>query len=70
MSVISSTPPNARAVYVALIILGALAAAAAGSVIGYISYNYVTREELRNPVPKEKSHGEGHASLPAWLAVV
>ena len=70
MSVISAAPPNARAVYVALIILGALAAAAAGSVIGYISYNYVTREELRNPVPKEKSHGEGHASLPVWLAVV
>ena len=70
MSVISSAPPNARPVYVTLIILGALAAAAAGSVIGYISYNYVTREELRNPVPKEKSHGEGHASLPAWLAVV
>ena len=70
MSVISATPPNARAVYLTLIILGALAAAAAGSVIGYISYNYVTREELRNPVPKEKSLGEEHAALPAGLSII
>ena len=65
MSVASASPRNAPLVYLSLIILGVLAAAVAASVIGYISYNYVTREELRNPVPKEREHGGGHASLPA-----
>lgn len=64
MSVASAAPRNARLVYVALIVLGLLAAAVAGSTIGYISYEYVTREELRNPPPQEKGHN-GHAVLPS-----
>lgn len=67
MSVASAAPRNARLVYLSLLILGLLAAAVAASVIGVISYNYVTREELRNPVPQEREHGGGHASLPAGL---
>ena len=66
MSVASAAPRNARLVYLSLIILGLLAAIVASTVIGVISYNYVTRDELRNPIPKEKDHhGDGHASLPA-----
>ena len=67
MSVASAAPRNARLVYLSLIILGLLAAAVAASTIGVISYNYVTRDELRNPVPKEKEYEGGHASLPAGL---
>lgn len=65
MSVASAAPRNARLVYLTLIILGLLAAIVAAAVIGVISYNYVTRDELRNPVPQEKDYGGGHASLPA-----
>ena len=65
MSVASAAPRNARLVYLSLILLAVLAAIVAATTIGVISYNYVTREELRNPVPQEKSGG--HASLPAGL---
>ena len=65
MSVASAAPRNARLVYLTLIILGSLAIVVAATTIGVISYNYVTRDELRNPVPQEKDHGGGHASLPA-----
>ena len=65
MSVASAAPRNARLVYLSLIILGVAAAIVASTVIGVISYNYVTRDELRNPVPQEKDYGGGHASLPA-----
>ena len=63
MSVRSANPPRARSVYIALIVLGLLAAALGGSMIGLITFNYVTREELRNPVPLE----EQHSALPAWI---
>ncbi len=65
MSVASAAPRNARLVYLSLIIIGLLAAIVAATTVGVISYNYVTRDELRNPVPQEKDHGGGHASLPA-----
>ena len=65
MSVASAAPRNARLVYLSLIILGLLAAVVAATTIGVISYNYLTRDELRNPVPKESDYGGGHASLPA-----
>lgn len=65
MSVASAAPRNARLVYLTLIILGSLAIVVAATTIGVISYNYVTRDELRNPVPQEKDHGGGHAALPA-----
>ena len=67
MSVASAAPRNARVVYLSLILLGVLAIIAASTTIGIISYNYVTRDELRNPPPQEKEHGDGHASLPAGL---
>lgn len=65
MSVASAAPRNARLVYLSLILLAVLAAIVAATTVGVISYNYVTREELRNPVPQEKS--DGHTSLPAGL---
>ena len=65
MSVASAAPRNARLVYLSLILLGLLAAIVAATTIGVISYNYLTRDELRNPVPKEKDYGGGHAALPA-----
>ncbi len=68
MSVASTAPANARTVYIALIVLGLVAMAVAGSVIGFISYEYVTREELRNPPPQEKDGG--HAGLPADLVYI
>lgn len=67
MSVASAAPRNARLVYLTLILVGLLAAVVAASTIGIISYNYVTRDELRNPPPKEKEYGGGHAVLPAGL---
>ncbi len=67
MSVASTAPANARTVYIALIVLGLVAMAVAGSVIGFISYEYVTREELRNPPPQEKG---GHAALPVDLVYI
>ncbi len=70
MSVASAAPANARLVYLSLIILAVLAAAVAGSVIGYISYNYVTREELRNPPPVEHKVESEHAALPVGLTFV
>ena len=48
--------PRPRAVYALLLALGLLAAAVAGSTIGYISYEYATRIELREPVPVEREH--------------
>ena len=67
MSVASAAPANARVVYISLIVLGVLAACLAGSVMGWISYSYVTREELRNP-PQQDSHG--HGSLPSSLTYI
>ena len=49
--------PRSRTVYALLLALGLLAAAVAGSTIGYISYEYATRIELREPVPVEREHG-------------
>ena len=58
MSVASAAPANARAVYTALIVLGAISVIIACVAMGVISYEYVTRDELRNPV--EESSGGRH----------
>lgn len=65
MSTQSAAPPSARFVLFLLIFLGTVFLAIAGSAIGWISYNYITRPELRDPVPVEKS-SEGHSFLPGW----
>jgi hypothetical protein len=49
--------------YLAMILLGVLAFMVAGSTMGYIAYQYVTREEIRNPVHKDVGHEEDHASF-------
>jgi hypothetical protein len=52
-----------RGIYLALIMLGVLAFMVAGSTMGYIAYQYVTREEIRNPVHRNVGQEEEHASL-------
>jgi hypothetical protein len=66
MSVESSAPPRAFLVYTLLVIAGIVAAIIGASTVGVISYNYITREELRNPPPPEGSE-EGHGALPGWM---
>jgi len=67
--VIQSAPRSSQQiVYAFLIALGLLALAVAGSTIGFIAHEYVTRPELRNPVPLEA--GGGHAALPSWEVLV
>ncbi|MCH7752758.1 MAG: hypothetical protein IH898_11465 [Planctomycetes bacterium] len=65
MSVRSAPPPRAFLVYTLLIIAGVLAAVIGAITVGVIVYNYVTREELRNPPPLEEE-GE-RARLPDWI---
>ncbi len=65
MSVASAKPANARIVYNLLIALAVVSVIVSCVVMGVISYEYVTREELRNP-PVEESHN-GHAALPSSL---
>lgn len=71
MSTQSSAPPHANLVFWGLVLLGVVFAALAASTIGWISYSYVTREELRNPMPLEQKHdgSHDHGSLPGWIAV-
>ena len=57
MAIESAPRSSTRAVYALLLALGLLAAAAGGATIGYISYEYATRIELREPVPVEQTHG-------------
>ena len=57
MAIESAPRSSSRAVYALLLALGLLAAAVAGSTIGYISYEYATRIELREPAPVEQDHG-------------
>ena len=57
MAIESAPRPGSRAVYALLLALGLLAAAVAGSTIGYISYEYATDIEKREPVPIEREHG-------------
>ena len=52
-----------RGMYLAMILLGVLAFMVAGSTMGYIAYQYVTREEIRNPVHKDVGQEEDHASF-------
>ena len=66
MTVNSAAPRSAPLVYTVLIIVGVLAAMIGASLIGIITYNYVTREELRNPIPRE---APGHSQLPAWIEI-
>lgn len=68
MAIQSAPRSNQRTVYVLLVALGLLAAAVAGSTIGFIAYEYTTREELRNPVPHEKA--EKHGTLPHWVVII
>lgn len=65
MAVRSAAPKNAPLVYTILTIIAVLAAMGGAALMGIIVYNYVTRPELRNPVPQEgaTTHGE----LPAWI---
>ncbi len=64
MSIESSQRKHQRSVYALLIAVGLIAAAISGSVITYISYEYITRPELRDPVPHESpTH---HSSLPDY----
>ncbi len=65
MSVRSAAPPRAGLVYSILITLGLIAAIVGAATVIYISYEYVTRQELREPVPIEDT---GHSQLPSWLA--
>jgi hypothetical protein len=58
MAVESAAPSNARQVYMLLLVIGAVAAIASSVAIGIISYNYVTRVELREPVGIEAGHGD------------
>jgi hypothetical protein len=68
MTVRSAAPPSAPLVYSLLVVLGVLAALISAATLAYISYRYVTDEELRNPVPIE-GEAEPHAQLPEWLSV-
>lgn len=63
MTVRSAPPPSAPMVYSILVVLAVLAALVSAGTIAYISYRYVTDEELRNPVEQV----EEHTRLPAWL---
>jgi hypothetical protein len=65
MSVRSAAPAHAGIVYSLLIAIGMIAAIVGAATVIYISYEYVTREELRNPVPHEEP---GHGQLPTFLA--
>ncbi|MEK9659944.1 MAG: hypothetical protein VW450_08390 [Chloroflexota bacterium] len=58
MAVESAAPSNARQVYTLLLALGVVAAIVSSVVIGVISYNYVTRVELREPAGVESTKGE------------
>ena len=65
MSVRSAPPPRAFLVYTLLMIAGGLAAIIGAITVGVIAYNYVTREELRNPPPL--AHEGQPANLPDWI---
>ena len=59
MAVQSAAPANARQVYAFLLALGVVAVIVSCVVIGIISYNYVTRVELREPAALESAEGSG-----------
>lgn len=63
MSVRSDAPARSGLVYSLLIAIGAVAALVGGATMVYISYEYVTRQELREPVPHEEP---GHGQLFTW----
>jgi uncharacterized protein YneF (UPF0154 family) len=52
----------------ALLLLGIIATLVAFSTIGYIVFQYVTREELRNPPEKERV--EEHGSMPSLSLIL
>jgi hypothetical protein len=64
MSVRSAAPARSGLVYSLLIAAGLIAGLIGAATVIYISYEYVTREELRNPVPHEES---SHGSLPTGV---
>ena len=70
MSVRSAPSPSAGFVYKLLIITGFIAAAIGASTVVVISYNYITRDELRNPVPVEEHDEGGHGALPGWIVTI
>ncbi len=53
MTIESSQRKHQRSIYALLIAIGLIAAVISGSVIAYISYEYITRPELRDPIPHE-----------------
>ena len=61
MSVRSAAPARSGLVYSLLIAIGLIAGIVGAATTIYIAYEYVTREELRNPVPHEEP---GHSQLP------
>jgi hypothetical protein len=65
MSVRSSAPARSGLVYSLLIAIGLIAGLVGLITMVYISYEYVTREELRNPVPLDDG---GHSQLFNWVA--
>ena len=68
MATESAPRSSQRIVYALLVALGILAAATAGSTIGFIAHEYVTRPELRNPVPLESPGEQG--ALPTWVVLI
>lgn len=62
MAVENSTPSYFRGIYLYLIILGVVSFMVASSVMGFIAYEYVTREEIRNPVHKKSLVDDHHHS--------
>lgn len=60
MSTVSAAPARSRLVLIVLLVLLALSLVLASVMMGWISYEYVTREELRNPVEETSSGGGGH----------
>ncbi len=67
MSTQSAAPPKARLVYTLLLAIGLVSAIIGAVVVTVISYNYVTRPELRDPVPVHNDHAKSHASLGASI---
>lgn len=64
MSVESAAPANARMVYSLLIAAGVISALIGVILVTVISYNYITRIELREPVEEGTTE---HAVLPSWI---
>ena len=63
MATDSPVPRHARNVYIALVLLGIVAAMITGATLGFLAHEYVTRVELREPPAQEETE---HAGLPTF----